>query len=219
MLPRVIIHTAVSADGRIDGFTPDLGTFYGLVATWKEDVTLAGSDTLLAAAQADAPATEEPLPAPDPGDTRPLLAIVDSRGRVHTHAAPLAAGYWRQTIALCSQTTPARHMAYLAKAGIPALVAGQKQVDLKAALAQLAAQYGARVVRVESGGVLSGVLLRAGLVSEVSVLVHPVLVGGSSARSFYRAADLGAADSPIAARLISAESVGAGIVWLRYALG
>ncbi|HRT43141.1 MAG TPA: pyrimidine reductase, partial [Phycisphaerae bacterium] len=76
MLPRVIIHTAVSADGRIDGFTPDLGTFYGLVATWKEDVTLAGSDTLLAAAQADAPATEEPLPAPDPGDTRPLLAIV-----------------------------------------------------------------------------------------------------------------------------------------------
>ncbi|HRT43075.1 MAG TPA: hypothetical protein P5223_13555, partial [Phycisphaerae bacterium] len=81
----------------------------------------------------------EPLPAPDPGDTRPLLAIVDSRGRVHTHAAPLAAGYWRQTIALCSQTTPARHMAYLAKAGIPALVAGQKQVDLKAALAQLAA--------------------------------------------------------------------------------
>jgi 2,5-diamino-6-(ribosylamino)-4(3H)-pyrimidinone 5'-phosphate reductase len=219
MLPRVIIHTAVSADGRTDGFVPDLGTFYGLIATWKEDVTLAGSDTLLAAPTPDAGATEEPLSAPTPGDARPLLAVVDSRGRIRNHAALLGAGYWRHTVALCSQATPARHMAYLAKSGIPALVAGQRQVNLKAGLTQLREQYGARVVRVESGGVLNGVLLRAGLVNEVSVLVHPVLVGGTLARSFFRAADLAGADGAIAARLMSVEKMGAGVVWLRYALG
>jgi 2,5-diamino-6-(ribosylamino)-4(3H)-pyrimidinone 5'-phosphate reductase len=33
------------------------------------------------------------------------------------------------------------------------------------------------VVRVDSGGALNGALLRAGLVDELSLLVHPVLVG------------------------------------------
>jgi 2,5-diamino-6-(ribosylamino)-4(3H)-pyrimidinone 5'-phosphate reductase len=32
-------------------------------------------------------------------------------------------------------------------------------------------------VRVDSGGALNGALLRAGLVDEVSLLVHPVLAG------------------------------------------
>jgi hypothetical protein len=33
MLPRVILFNAVSLDGRIDGFIPDLGQFYELAAT------------------------------------------------------------------------------------------------------------------------------------------------------------------------------------------
>ena len=32
-------------------------------------------------------------------------------------------------------------------------------------------------MRVDSGGALNGALLRAGLVDEISLLVHPVLVG------------------------------------------
>ena len=50
MLPRVILHNAVSLDGRIDGFPIDLQQYYALAATWKEDATLAGSETFLKAA-------------------------------------------------------------------------------------------------------------------------------------------------------------------------
>ena len=45
-------------------------------------------------------------------------------------------------------------------------------LDLPAALAGFEG-----VVRVDSGGALNGALLRAGLVDEISLLVHPVLVG------------------------------------------
>ncbi len=49
MLPVVIIHNAVSVDGRTDWFSPDIEKFYELTNIWNEDATLAGSDTLLAA--------------------------------------------------------------------------------------------------------------------------------------------------------------------------
>ena len=72
MLPRVILHNAVSLDGRIDGFPIDLHQYYELIATWKEDATLAGSDTFLKAAS-EAPAEDESAfiqPKVDPSDQR-----------------------------------------------------------------------------------------------------------------------------------------------------
>ena len=84
MLPRVILHNAVSLAGRIDGFPIDLQQYYELIATWKEDATLAGSETFLKAASEALPEDEEaliPLKA-DPSDQRPILVIPDSRGRI-----------------------------------------------------------------------------------------------------------------------------------------
>jgi 2,5-diamino-6-(ribosylamino)-4(3H)-pyrimidinone 5'-phosphate reductase len=49
MRPNVILHNALSLDGRITGFPVDLGLYYQVASSWKEDVTLAGCDTLLAA--------------------------------------------------------------------------------------------------------------------------------------------------------------------------
>ena len=55
-----------------------------MIATWKEDATLAGSETFLKAASEALPEDEEaliPLKA-DPSDQRPILVIPDSRGRI-----------------------------------------------------------------------------------------------------------------------------------------
>lgn len=46
--PRVIVHVAVSLDGATTGFAADVGRYYALAATFGEDVTLAGADTILA---------------------------------------------------------------------------------------------------------------------------------------------------------------------------
>src|SRR5215207_9041635 len=222
MLPRVIVHVAVSADGRIDHFSPDLGQFYGVIGEWNEDTTLAGSETILRAMAAeprDDDASDPQAPAADPTDKRPLLVMPDSRGRVRTWSALRKAGFWRAGVALVTRATPHAYLEYLRTYGVDHLLAGDDRVDLRFALEELNARYGVRTVRVDGGGNLNGVLLRAGLVHEVSVLVHPCLVGGTSPSSFFRAPDLVAAKGVIPMQLITAEPREGDIVWLRYTVG
>lgn len=221
MLPRIVLHNAVALDGRVDHLAPDLGLFYGLAARWHEDATLAGSDTLLAAPDgtvADGEAVPAAAP-PAPGDARSLLVAPDSRGRLRCWRALLASGIWRAGVALCSLATPPGHLDYLRRSGVEAITAGEDHVDLVAALEALAARHGVGVVRVDSGGTLNGVLLRLGVVSEVSVLVHPALVGGLTPGSIFRAPDLGPDGAAIPLRLRQVESLAGDVVWLRYDVG
>jgi 2,5-diamino-6-(ribosylamino)-4(3H)-pyrimidinone 5'-phosphate reductase len=201
--PHVVVHVAVTLDGATTGFTPAIGLFYELVRTWAEDVTLAGADTILA----QEPALQEAprVPAP-PG--APLLAVVDGRGRVREWAALGAVGHWSGVLALHAEATPPRRAG-----GVPELVAGAERVDLAAALAALGERHAARVVRVDSGGGLTGALLDRGLVDEISLLVHPRLAGPGHRRWH------GDASSTGALGLISAEPLADGIVWLRYGSG
>lgn len=90
---RVIVHTSVSADGHVDGFEPDLSVHYGLAARFAANVHLAGSATILAAELPEDATDDDGAPPPpldDAGDERPLLAVVDSRGRVRCYDAPRA---------------------------------------------------------------------------------------------------------------------------------
>lgn len=140
--PLVILHAAVSLDGSTAGFEPDVGRFHELAATWHEDVTLAGADTILAQESALAEAAERPGPAPD----GPTLAIVDGRGRVSAWQALLDAGYWSRVVAVHAADTPPRDH------GFPEIVAGSDRVDLAAMLLTLRERFGAGVIRVDSGG-------------------------------------------------------------------
>ena len=67
---------------------------------------------------------------------------------------------------------------------------------------------GLGVVRVDSGGALNGALLAAGLVDEISLLVHPLLVG--DAPRWY------GASAPLALEMAVADTLDGGLVWLRY---
>jgi 2,5-diamino-6-(ribosylamino)-4(3H)-pyrimidinone 5'-phosphate reductase len=71
-------------------------------------------------------------------------------------------------------------------------------------------------VRVDSGGTLNGILLRSDLVDEVSVLIHPGLVGGTTPRSIFRAPDLISSEGVIQLRLIHVEQLKGDVIWLRY---
>ena len=185
MLPKVILHTAMSLDGRITNFPADLELYYGLAAQWNPDAILFGSETVLAAARAD-PSLEVPPeheemftpPKDTKEDPRPLLVIADSRGRVRCWDNIRKWPYMRDVLALCSSSTPQEYIGYLKDRRIGTIVAGDDHIDMRAALEVLNRKYGVKVLRVDSGGTLNSVLLHAGLVSEVSVLIHPFLAGG-----------------------------------------
>jgi 2,5-diamino-6-(ribosylamino)-4(3H)-pyrimidinone 5'-phosphate reductase len=204
----VIVHTAISLDGRIDGFEPDVAVYYELIGTWNEGATLCGSETILAAEPQPDPTDAAPPESADPDDGRPLLAVVDSRGRVRSWKRLIRAGHWRAGLALCSNSTPAEHLAYLRDQNIAYEIAGSDRVDLGTALAALA-ERGVECVRIDAGPTLNGLALRAGLVDELSLVVHPVISG--EGRPF---AD--GLDAAVAMRRISSEARGE-LLWLRFA--
>jgi 2,5-diamino-6-(ribosylamino)-4(3H)-pyrimidinone 5'-phosphate reductase len=218
MLPRVILHNAISVDGRIVGFEVNIGLYYELAMRWQEDATLAGSDTILAPME-EIPAEDDSVfeqPEDDPNDTRPILVIPDSKGRVRIWHYLKQQPYWRKFIALVSESTPKEYLEYLEKRHINYILTGKKKVDLRTALDELNVKYGVKKVRMDSGGTLNGVLLRAGLVDEISVLIHPSLVGGSTEKSIFRAPDLISSADVVQLKLTHVEKLSNEIVWVRY---
>ncbi|GAA0588602.1 hypothetical protein GCM10009534_23480 [Kribbella sandramycini] len=189
---------AVSLDGRTAGFDADLARYYAMATLWQEDVTLVGADTILA--------QEGLLRAAPGGDSRasgPLLAVVDSRARVRSWEVLRGLGHWSDVLALYADQTPARPP----DATTRELVTGYEQVDLEEVL-RLLGRRGAEVVRVESGGALIGVLLELGLVDELALLVHPVIVGAGEPWC----------GATVRFRHAGTEVFSGGIVWSRYCL-
>jgi 2,5-diamino-6-(ribosylamino)-4(3H)-pyrimidinone 5'-phosphate reductase len=215
MTPRVIIYNAVSLDGRITGFDADLESYYGRVPIWKEDATLVSSETILAAPD-EVPKEPENFKAPrrTRSNTHPMFVVVDSRGRIKTWHSLLNTPYWGTGVALCSGSTPAEHLQYLALRKIDYIVSGNDHVDLREALEKLGDRYQIETIRVDSGGILNGLLLKAGLVTEVSLLVHPSLVGGTSHHSFFQTKSR--KTTAIKLKLIHCERAEQDLVWLRY---
>lgn len=148
----------------------------------------------------------------------PLPVIVDGRGRFKMWDKVVPSMYWRSGVALCSTSTPEEHLDYLKKSGMDIITAGEDKVDLRAALEELGDRYGVKTVRVDSGGTLNGVLLREDLVDEVSVLVQPQLVGGTSPRSMFKAPDLGSQEGVVDLELKSSRKMKGGVLWLRYSV-
>jgi 2,5-diamino-6-(ribosylamino)-4(3H)-pyrimidinone 5'-phosphate reductase len=198
-LPFVVGHVAVSLDGATTGFDVDIGRYYSLIQTWKEDVTLAGADTILAQ---EAALEEAPLPGPKEG--APLLAVVDSQCRVTSWDKLRKCGYWSEVVALRIDDHTDDEVAEIVTEGT--------RVDLRRALRNLTHERAAKVVRVDSGGALLGALLSQGLVDELSLLVHPLLTGQTQAQRWFgrdsgRTQDLS---------LLAAERLESGLLWLRY---
>jgi 2,5-diamino-6-(ribosylamino)-4(3H)-pyrimidinone 5'-phosphate reductase len=79
MLPRVILHTAVSLNGRITNFPadPPLELYHTLAARWNPDAILFGSEAVLAASQQDPlwevpPEHEQIYTLPENADSDPV---------------------------------------------------------------------------------------------------------------------------------------------------
>jgi 2,5-diamino-6-(ribosylamino)-4(3H)-pyrimidinone 5'-phosphate reductase len=231
--PRVTIHNLTSLDGRLDGFPADVGLYYELVGLYYELVgrlphqaVLTGSNTMLAAAatQGVDMSDEDGGPPPDPRpqetpagpDTRPLLVLVDGRGRVTRYAWLRQQSFWRHVLVLCSAAVPASHLDRLCRFGVEYAVLGADRVDLGAALRLLTERHGVTAVRVDAGGGLNAALLGAGLADEISVVIAPYLAASPARPSrLVAGADNGAT---LTLDLIAAERLRNGHIWLRYAV-
>ena len=218
MLPYVILHTGTSVDGRIDWGGGSDNPYYELVEQFRADTDNSGSNTILAAQFPDNPREalgklyDDWVNKP----SRPIHAIVDSRGRVKNWETIRKQPWWMGHVSLCSEETPAKHLEYLKELGIDCIIAGKRHVNLRKALERLNSKYNTQRVRVDSGGILNGAFLRQGLVDEVSVVVSPALVGGRSPKTMFVAQDLESEEGVIPLVLTSVQRIRDRYVWLRY---
>lgn len=134
---HVVVHNAVSVDGRIDGFAPDVERYYELAGTLGADAHLVGADTLIEGERSAGDRGGDPDPvSPDGasgrggGSDRPLLVVTDSRGRVPGWDGIRRRPFWRDLLVLCSGATPAAYLAALDESGVDHLVTGDDRVDL-----------------------------------------------------------------------------------------
>jgi 2,5-diamino-6-(ribosylamino)-4(3H)-pyrimidinone 5'-phosphate reductase len=218
--PKVIIFNGLSLDGRMDFSSGaiDMGLYYELASRWNTDAMLSGSNTMLAAEEPGS--LEEPETYTPPAEYHPLavprLVVVDSRGRIRNWNSLRSQPFWRAVAVLCSHTTPREYLEYLNRRDVPYIITGADQVDLSAALEELNTRFGVQSIRVDSGGILNGALLRAGLVDEVSVLIDPCIVGGTSPRTWFLAPDLTSPEGITRLRLMHYEQVQENLIWLKY---
>jgi len=180
--PEVIMHNSVSLDGKISGFEPDLGLHYGIVGSYGADVYCAGSNTaktgIFMQSSEAPPETHEDCRKPERGADLSYWVIPDTRGVLKGLLHVLRRfEYCRDVIVLVSETTGADYLAYLDERGYDHILCGRDREDFGRAFAVLAERYGVKRILVDSGPTLGGVLLRAGLVDELSLLVHPVFAG------------------------------------------
>ncbi|MBN1797975.1 MAG: dihydrofolate reductase family protein [Spirochaetales bacterium] len=210
MLPKIILHIGCSVDGRIDWIKPDNFLYYRLIRDWKMDAMISGSTTMLEAEMS----TENNIEKLD----NQYLVVVDSKGRINNWDLIKKQAWWNDTpIVLCSQTTPKEYIVKLKQKNIHTLVYGKTNVDLTSALKELKNRFKINVLRIDSGGILAGVLLRQNLVHEISVLISPQLTGGTSNKTIYIAPDLTTFEGVIDLKLIKCEVLENNYVWLRYA--
>ncbi len=206
--PRVIVHTAVSADASSVGFMPDMELFYGLLPTWKEDATITGADTLLRAFQG--PEKEELPLKRQPNSDLPVLYVTDTRGRFRRWAELINAPFWGEFVAVISDTTPSVYIEYLDGLGISHFIAGDERTEPQKLLSAMY-ERGIRILRIDSGGQLTGLFLRQRLVDEVSLLVEPYITGGNPFCGLSEGLE-----QPLRMTIFHVERIKADIMWLRY---
>ena len=209
MLPEMIYHIECSVDGRIDWLRPDNFLYYRLILDWKFDAMISGSNTMLIAEMS----LEKNI---DKKDNQYLI-VIDSKGKIKNWDIIKKQAWWNDTpIALCSKSTPDEYLLLLEKNKINYLIAGIEKVDLKFALEELNKIYSINTIRIDSGGVLGGILLRQKLVDEISIVYAPQLTGGKSPKTIYVAEDPESFNEVIDLEIIKTEVLENNYIWHRY---
>ena len=214
MLPKLILHNSVSLDGSLTNFMPNMELHYTLAGKYDADAHLIGSNTVKVGAElygGPVPAEQESdFVKPERCATLPIWVIPDTKGALkgilHTCRR---FEFCREVVVLISEETPEEYVEHLEERNYDYHVVGERHVDLKKALGLLSEKYGVKTVLADTGRILGNLLLNQGLVTEVSLLIHPVIVGTKSYNMF---SDI----NNIKLKLLKSEVFEDNYVWLVY---
>lgn len=217
MLPKIIIHNSISIDGSLTGFEPNMELHYQIAGQYHPDAHMIGSNTIKVGIElyGDGIPREEPSDFMKPKREKhlPLWVIIDTKGTLQgmLHTCRRFE-MCRDIVLLISETTPPEYIDYLTERSYVYHVVGRSHVDLKNACQLLMKQYEIHTILTDTGRILSNLLLSQGLVQEISLLVHPIIIGNEAYSIF------SILEKPITVTLKKTETFNHGYMWLEYAV-
>jgi 2,5-diamino-6-(ribosylamino)-4(3H)-pyrimidinone 5'-phosphate reductase len=216
--PKTIMHNSISLDGSFTDFEVNMGLHYQIAGKYKADANLIGSNTIKVGVEIYGgevpPENEADFQKPERDNSLPYWIIVDSKGitkgLLHTCRS---FEFCKDVIVLISQNTSQDYINYLRERNYDFVVCGDKHVDFKKAFSILLQQYDLRMILIDAGPMLNGVLLSKDLIDEISLLMHPVLVGKKQDKLL---AYLNMEAKSINLKLLSHEVLDGELILLRY---
>ena len=215
MLPKIILHNSVSLDGSLTNFEPNMGLHYQISGKYKADAHLIGSNTVRVGVElygGDVPPEEKTdFRRAERDENLPYWVIPDTKGILKglLHMCKRFE-FCRDVIVLVSEETPAKYVRHLEERNYDYHIVGKKYVDLGRALELLSEKYGVKTVLADTGRILGNLLLNQGFVTEISLLIHPVIVGTTSYNMFSNA------NKTSKLKLCKKETLEKNYVWLVY---
>jgi len=230
MKPYVMCHMLCSVDGRIlshrwrpKGNVPD-GLFERLHDKLGGGSWLCGRVTAQEFAKVKGPDAYYP-PSDQTFPREPYFVqrsakawgvFLDARGKAVWGRSDIGGD---PILVILTEAVSDAHLAGLRADNISYIFAGVAEIDLAAALETLNHELGVERLMLEGGGSANGALLRAGLVDELSLVICPVIDGGSGAPSVFDSGKTDLSPAPIERMALTGHEVlDGGVVWLRYRL-
>ena len=100
--------------------------------------------------------------------------------------------------------------------GIDYIITGKNKVDLTQSINILEKKYNIKSLRIDSGGVLLGKMIREKLVNRITTLIIPQLTGGNTPKSIFVADDLTSIEGVTMLKLNSLQKIEENYVVLEY---
>ncbi|MFP2899799.1 dihydrofolate reductase family protein [Corallococcus sp. 4LFB] len=223
MKPHVICHMLSSIDGRIVvKHWPDpqsiRGEYERTADTFDADAWMCGRITMedfAAKGDVPKPPPAAPLPRTDfvaRKDAESYAIALDAHGKLNWESGAIDDDH---LVVVLTESVPDAHLAHLRERGVSYVFGGKQDVDFARVLETLGSTFGIKTVLLEGGGGINGSFLAAGLIDEVSLLVHPTADGLPGTPTLFDRPQ-GSTGMGAALELTHVERRDSGIVWLRY---
>ena len=102
------------------------------------------------------------------------------------------------------------------KAGRSYIFAGKDSLDLPLAARKLKELFGIESMLLSGGGIVDWAFLQAGLIDEISLIIPPVIDGGTGLASAFDDSAFAANHRPKSLALIGVQRLDGDCIWLRY---
>jgi 2,5-diamino-6-(ribosylamino)-4(3H)-pyrimidinone 5'-phosphate reductase len=217
MHPRIILHNSISIDGSLTGFDVNMGLHYQVAGEYEPDAHLIGSNTIKTGIEVYGdgvpPEESDDFEKPERDEGLPYWVVPDSKGSLKGMLHTMRRfEFCRDVLIFVSKRTPEDYIKHLKERNYDYHIVGTEKVDIEGALEILSNKYNVKTILADTGSKLGNLLVSKGLVSEISMLVHPVIVGKKSLNMFNYI------DKNIKLSLVKSKSLDDGIIWLIYAI-